>query len=138
MIQGPIRQFPFRDGAGLFLVRLGVEGMTLDYYDGWQPVEDLALQAEFRNQGLSVRLIGGRLSLKAYSAAYTLYFRPGSLPVIAPGVVELQGMVAPRYLCAYGFTGYMERLLALAGVIGAKISHTCVHDGAPACRWFVT
>jgi hypothetical protein len=85
-----------------------------------------------------LRLIGGRLSLKAYSAAYTLYFRPGGLPVVAPGVVELQGMVAPRYLCTYGFTGYMERLLALAGVVGAKIAHTCVHEGAPACRWLVT
>jgi hypothetical protein len=85
-----------------------------------------------------LRLIGGRLSLKAYSAAYTLYFRPGGLPVVAPGVVELQGMVAPAYMCMYGFTGYMERLLSLAGVTDAKVAHTCVHEGAVACRWVVT
>jgi uncharacterized protein (TIGR02099 family) len=61
VIQGPVRQFPFRDGSGLFLVRLAIDGMTLDYSAGWQPAEDLALQAEFRNQGLTARLMGGRI-----------------------------------------------------------------------------
>jgi uncharacterized protein (TIGR02099 family) len=85
VIQGPIRHFPFRDGDGLFLVRLGVEGMTLDYFDGWRPLEDLALQAEFRNQGLSVRLVSGRLGgLKLTSGeARFADFNTGELEVHA-------------------------------------------------------
>jgi uncharacterized protein (TIGR02099 family) len=85
VIQGPIRQYPFRDGSGLFLVRLAVEGMTLDYFDGWQPLEDLALQAEFRNQGLSVRLIGGRLGGVKLTAGEARFadFKTGELEVHA-------------------------------------------------------
>src|SRR6202050_375021 len=85
VIQGPIRQYPFRDGSGLFLVPLGVEGMTLDYFDGWQPLEDLALQGEFRNQGLSVRLISGRLGGLKLTAGEARFadFKTGELEVHA-------------------------------------------------------
>jgi uncharacterized protein (TIGR02099 family) len=85
VIQGPIRQYPFREGGGLFLVRLGVEGMTLDYFDGWQPAEDLALQAEFRNQGLSARLISGRLGGLKLTGGDARFadFRTGELQIHA-------------------------------------------------------
>jgi uncharacterized protein (TIGR02099 family) len=61
VIQGPIRHFPFRDGSGLFLVRAHIDGMTLDYREGWPRAENLALSAEFRNEGLSVKLLGGHV-----------------------------------------------------------------------------
>lgn len=61
VIRGPIRHFPFRDGSGLFLVRAHIDGMTLDYRDGWPRAEHLALSAEFRNEGLSVQLSGGNV-----------------------------------------------------------------------------
>ena len=61
VLRGPIRHFPFRDGSGLFLVRCALEGMTLDYGEGWPPLENLAAQAEFRNEGLTARLISGRV-----------------------------------------------------------------------------
>ncbi len=56
LFQGPVRNFPFRDGGGLFLARCTIEGMTLNYSDGWAPVENLAAAAEFRNQGMSAHL----------------------------------------------------------------------------------
>ncbi|HWJ35635.1 MAG TPA: YhdP family protein [Steroidobacteraceae bacterium] len=61
VIQGPIRHFPFRDGTGLFLVRAHIDGMTLDYREGWPRAENLALSAEFRNEGLSVQLLKGNV-----------------------------------------------------------------------------
>jgi uncharacterized protein (TIGR02099 family) len=61
VLQGPLRHYPFRDGSGLFLVRLAIDGMTLDYSAGWPAAENVTAQAEFRNEGLSVHMISGRL-----------------------------------------------------------------------------
>src|SRR5258708_38047339 len=35
--------------------------MTLNYSDGWAPAESLAVAAEFRNQGMSARLLSGHI-----------------------------------------------------------------------------
>jgi uncharacterized protein (TIGR02099 family) len=56
VLQGPIRHFPFRDDSGLFLVRCSIDGMSLDYQPGWPRIENIAAQAEFRNEGLTVHL----------------------------------------------------------------------------------
>jgi uncharacterized protein (TIGR02099 family) len=61
LFQGPVRRFPFRDGGGIFLARTTIEGMTLNYSEGWAPAENLAVSAEFRNQGLSARMLSGRI-----------------------------------------------------------------------------
>jgi uncharacterized protein (TIGR02099 family) len=61
LFQGPVRSFPFRDGGGIFLARCVFEGMTLDYSDGWRPVENLTANAEFRNEGMSARLTGAHI-----------------------------------------------------------------------------
>jgi uncharacterized protein YhdP len=61
VIQGPIRHFPFRDGTGLFLVRMHIDGMTLDYREGWPRAENLAVSAEFRNEGLTAQLLSGNI-----------------------------------------------------------------------------
>lgn len=58
--QGPVQRFPFRDGSGLFLIRALIEGLTLDYQEGWPRIENLTAQAEFRNEGMSARLQSGR------------------------------------------------------------------------------
>jgi uncharacterized protein (TIGR02099 family) len=61
VIQGPLRHFPFRDGTGLFLARAHVDGMTLDYREGWPRAENLALSAEFRNEGVTIQLLKGNV-----------------------------------------------------------------------------
>jgi uncharacterized protein (TIGR02099 family) len=61
VIQGPIRHFPFRDGSGLFLARTHLEGVTLDYREGWPRAAGFAGVAEFRNEGLEVRILNGTL-----------------------------------------------------------------------------
>jgi len=61
LFRGPVRNFPFRDGGGIFLARCTIDGMTLHYSDGWAPAENLAVAAEFRNQGMSARLLSGHI-----------------------------------------------------------------------------
>jgi uncharacterized protein (TIGR02099 family) len=61
LFQGPVRKFPFRDGGGIFLARTTIEGMTLNYSEGWAPAENLIVAAEFRNQGMSARMLSGRI-----------------------------------------------------------------------------
>jgi len=61
VLRGPIRHFPFRDGSGLFVARCALDGMTLDYTEGWPRIENLAAQAEFRNEGLTAHFLSGRV-----------------------------------------------------------------------------
>ena len=61
VIQGPIKHFPFRDGTGLFLARAHLDGLTLDYREGWPRAEDLVVLAVFRNEGLSAQLQSGHI-----------------------------------------------------------------------------
>jgi uncharacterized protein (TIGR02099 family) len=61
LFQGPVKSFPFREGGGIFLARAVMEGLALNYSPGWAPAENLAVAAEFRNQGMSVRLISGHI-----------------------------------------------------------------------------
>ncbi|HLW25366.1 MAG TPA: YhdP family protein [Steroidobacteraceae bacterium] len=60
VFSGPVRNFPFRDGSGLFLVRAALGGMTLDYRDHWPLIEDGEALAEFRNQGMDVKIQSAR------------------------------------------------------------------------------
>ncbi len=80
-IKGPIRQFPFRDGSGFFLARCALEGMTLDYGDGWPMAEKLSAQAEFRNEGFTAHLRSGRVGDVSIGAADARFadFKSGEL-----------------------------------------------------------
>ena len=69
IFQGPVKNFPFRDGSGLFLARCSVEGMTLDYSEGWPPAENLNATAEFRNQGVSAHVSQARVGESALESA---------------------------------------------------------------------
>ena len=60
VLRGPVRNFPFRDGSGLFLARCAIDGMTLEFHEGWPRIENLSAVAEFRNQGLTARALHAR------------------------------------------------------------------------------
>jgi uncharacterized protein (TIGR02099 family) len=85
VFMGPVRQFPFRDGGGLFLIRFRVDHLTLDCSEGWPRIENLAAQAEFRNQGMTVKLASAAAAdLKIDSAeARFVDFRNGELEIRA-------------------------------------------------------
>jgi uncharacterized protein (TIGR02099 family) len=83
VLRGPIRHFPFRDGSGLFLARCAFDRLTLDYADGWPRVENLAAQAEFRNEGLTARFLSGRVGGIPVDSADARFadFRTGELGI---------------------------------------------------------
>jgi uncharacterized protein (TIGR02099 family) len=67
----------------LFLARCALERMTLDYSEGWPHAENLAAQAEFRNEGLTARFISGRIGGIPVDSADARFadFRTGELEI---------------------------------------------------------
>jgi uncharacterized protein (TIGR02099 family) len=61
-LQGNLHAFPFRHGQGLFLIKAKLDGLTIDYQPGWLPTTDVMADAEFRNQGLTVRARSARVN----------------------------------------------------------------------------
>jgi uncharacterized protein (TIGR02099 family) len=61
VFNGPVRRYPFREGGGLFLIRFRADHMILDYQPGWPRIENLAVLAEFRNQGLDLKVSSAEL-----------------------------------------------------------------------------
>jgi hypothetical protein len=87
-----------------------------------------------------LRAVGGSISLRVYAIAYQSYFQPGSIETVHSDerstTLALRGVVLPRYMCTHGFTGYIERLLELAGAT-RRVTHDCAHEGADVCSWRV-
>lgn len=83
--RGPLREFPYDQGEGVFRVTLGLEGATLDYANGWPRVEGLEADVVFDGVGMtatarSARL--GGLALKDYAVR---------IPDLRRGVLAVSG-----------------------------------------------
>lgn len=61
-LTGALRQFPFRNGGGDFLIKAHIDGLTLDYQSGYQPATGLVVDAEFHNQGLLAKATAGEVN----------------------------------------------------------------------------
>ena len=61
VLRGPLADFPFDNGQGLFETRLRFENVILDYAPGWPRLEGLRADATFRNRGLRVDAASGYL-----------------------------------------------------------------------------
>jgi uncharacterized protein (TIGR02099 family) len=83
VLQGPIKHFPFRDGSGSFMARCALDGMVLDYGDGWPRLEGLTGQAVFRNEGMTAHLVAGRVNDIPLESAEARFvdFKTGELEV---------------------------------------------------------
>ncbi len=114
VFQGPVRNFPFRDGSGLFLVRFPGEHFVLDYREGWPRIEDVSLDAEFRNQGLSVTVRQARAGDVQVQAGHAEFidFKTGELSVHAESRTNADAAV--KFLAA-------TPLDALAGNAFSKV-----------------
>ncbi|MBV2234527.1 MAG: TIGR02099 family protein [Sterolibacterium sp.] len=58
-LQGDLRNFPFEDGSGIFEIKGGIDGATLDYAEGWPKIDNIMGSLEF---------IGNRMVIRADSA----------------------------------------------------------------------
>ena len=93
VFRGPVRHFPFRDGSGIFLARLRMQGLVLDYADGWPRIENMEGHAEFRNEGLSAQLQSattGGIAIEGGDARFA-DFKTGELEVHANVVGDAAG-----------------------------------------------
>jgi uncharacterized protein (TIGR02099 family) len=117
--QGPLRSFPFRDGGGEFLVRAYIEGLKLDYSEGWPLAEDLTGQAEFHNEGLTVKAASGRLGDIPIGNAEARFadFKTGELKIKAAGHGD--AAVALAYLRDSPLDAMAEHLFSQAEAHGA-------------------
>jgi len=61
-MRGPVRDFPFRKNEGLFLIKARVTDLALAYQEGWMPANNLVVDAEFRNAGMTAKIISGEVN----------------------------------------------------------------------------
>jgi uncharacterized protein (TIGR02099 family) len=106
---GPVRRFPFREGGGLFLIRFRVDHMILDYREGWPRIENLAAQAEFRNQGMDVKVVSADVAALKVDSAQARFadFNNGELEVHAAAHGDASAAV--HYLAATPLDEMAER-----------------------------
>jgi uncharacterized protein (TIGR02099 family) len=85
VFSGPTRAFPFRDGGGEFRITFPVEGLTLNYAEGWPRLENAALEVEFHNMGMTAHLRSGLLNGLRVEAATAQFadFKQGDLAIKA-------------------------------------------------------
>ena len=96
VFQGPVRQFPFRDGGGLFLARCALDALTLDYQEGWPRVENASGTAEFRNEGLRVHVVSGHIGDLELPSAEARFadFKNAELEIRAGGRADASSVLA--------------------------------------------
>lgn len=71
--------------------------------------------------------------------AYKQYIRGGEMSSKTEsdaGVVELERIALPRYLCEYGVSGWLESAVEMSGGRDVTVSHeACRHRGSVRCSW---
>ena len=119
VFKGPVWNFPFSDGSGLFLARCNVTGVTLDYQDGWARIENLVGQAEFRNQGMTAKFTGARTGgiVLDSADAHFVDLKNGELSVRAAVHGDASG--ALQYLRATPLDSMAENSFSMADAKGA-------------------
>jgi uncharacterized protein (TIGR02099 family) len=119
VFNGPVRRFPFREGGGEFLVRANIEGLKLDYADGWPPAEGLSAQAEFHNEGLTVHAAGGHIGEIPIAGVEARFadFNSGELKIKALAHSDAEAALA--YLRATPLDAMAEHSFSLAEAHGA-------------------
>jgi uncharacterized protein (TIGR02099 family) len=61
LFKGNFRDFPFRNGEGVFITRFTARDVLLKYGKGWPAIEGLSGEVEFRNNSMNIVANGGRI-----------------------------------------------------------------------------
>lgn len=85
---GPTRKFPFRHDEGLFLITAHIEGLSVDYQNGWAPASDITTDVEFRNQGMTAHAHAGNVHDLAFEQV------GGAIADFKEAELTLEGRVA--------------------------------------------
>jgi len=94
-LQGALRQFPFRDGKGMFEVTARVSDGVLSYLPDWEPIRDIDADLRFTGTGMDITgthaTLGG-LKLGRVTVAIDDFKAPNGAVVVASG--QLRGLVS--------------------------------------------
>lgn len=56
VLRGPLQNFPFRDGSGLFDLRFRMRDAVVEYADDWPRIEHLDAEVHFHNASLDIHV----------------------------------------------------------------------------------
>lgn len=62
ILEGPLDNFPFKDGSGKFDVMVDISGATLDYLTGWAPLEDAEAVLKFNGGEMVITVKSGNIN----------------------------------------------------------------------------
>jgi uncharacterized protein (TIGR02099 family) len=85
-LKGPLRDFPFRNGQGKFLVAVEVNNGRLDYAAGWPAAQDIEGKLRFEGAGVTIEARRGRI--------FDTWLEPVRVRIadFGLGVVSIKGM----------------------------------------------
>ncbi|HEX6928447.1 MAG TPA: YhdP family protein [Gammaproteobacteria bacterium] len=61
LLQGPLENFPFADGSGVFDIRFRVEDTVVEYVPGWPRIDGLSAGVHFHGQALDIQVDRARV-----------------------------------------------------------------------------
>ena len=114
VFNGPVSRYPFREGGGLFLIRFRADHMVLDYQPGWPRIENLAVLAEFRNQGLDLKVSNAELGQLKVESAQARFADFGNSELEVHAAARGDASAALHYLAATPLDAMAEH--AFSGV----------------------
>lgn len=112
VFHGPVRGFPYPDGNGFFEVRARVRDGTLDYREGWEPVEDLEARLRFTGAGMEILGTSARIGSTRLREvrAFTPDLRRSGPALRITGIAEGEAQDMLRFLNASPIGGRYGRL----------------------------
>jgi len=121
-IRGPLLEYPFDHGEGVFRVALDIEDAVLDYAPGWPPVEALEGQLVFDGVGLYTR------SNRAIYGGIPLANADVRIPDLRKGILTIKGSQTAEVDQVLGFL----RSSPLADRIGPTLQRVSGSGGLAA------
>lgn len=62
VLEGPLDNFPFKDGSGKFEVLVDISDATLDYLSGWAPLEEAEALLKFNGGEMVITVESGKIN----------------------------------------------------------------------------
>ncbi len=108
---GPLREFPFDAGEGVFKIGFDLENGALDYADGWPRIDNIDAHVVFDGVSLTVQRNSGRLGL--------IRFRDADVQIadLRQGLLEIRAQQSVAVKAAINFLRRSPMAAAIGPVI---------------------
>ncbi|MDX1443994.1 MAG: DUF3971 domain-containing protein, partial [Gammaproteobacteria bacterium] len=99
-LEGPLEQFPWKDGGGVFDIRFPINGLTLVYDKDWPRIENADVDVHFSQASLSVRARRGKTLGIDINGVEAFFEELGRTPLLVDGSVKGDSRHAFEFLAA--------------------------------------